>query len=206
MSGSCDRMGGRFDERVDAEEPVGFGRVGFEAGRFTTQFDHDAVRIEVVQRMAPAMVLLHRRLDTLGRHPGSHGLLLLGSRSERAVVDPERQPDTVGHVGGPARLLTDLVEPVSIDEAFMDLAGTERLHGMSAAKVLARFAAQVESKIGITVSIRLASTSNCKGPTTPTMKPEPIPGLKTLAAPSSANWVRAFSRCLAFRGSKARID
>jgi len=52
--------------------------------------------------------------------------------------------------------LTPQVEPISIDEAFMDLAGTERLHGMSAAKVLARFAAQVESKIGITVSIGLA--------------------------------------------------
>ena len=53
--------------------------------------------------------------------------------------------------------LTPQVEPISIDEAFIDLAGTERLHGMSAAKVLARFAAQVESKIGITVSIGLAS-------------------------------------------------
>jgi hypothetical protein len=32
-------------------------------------------------------------------------------------------------------------------------------------------------------SIRLASTSNCSAPTTPTMKPEPMVGLKTLAAP-----------------------
>jgi DNA polymerase-4 len=52
--------------------------------------------------------------------------------------------------------LSPLVEPVSIDEAFLDLAGTERLHGMKAAKVLARFAARVESTIGITVSIGLA--------------------------------------------------
>jgi DNA polymerase-4 len=52
--------------------------------------------------------------------------------------------------------LTPQVEPISIDEAFMDLAGTERLHGMPAAKVLARFAAQVESSLGITVSIGLA--------------------------------------------------
>jgi DNA polymerase IV len=54
------------------------------------------------------------------------------------------------------RALTPLVEPLSIDEAFLDLTGTERLHGMSAAKSLARFAAQVERDIGITVSIGLS--------------------------------------------------
>ena len=53
-------------------------------------------------------------------------------------------------------------------------------------------------------SIRLASTSNCSAPTTPTMKPDPICGLNTLAAPSSANCISAFSRCLAFIGSPAR--
>jgi DNA polymerase-4 len=53
--------------------------------------------------------------------------------------------------------LTPQVEPISIDEAFMDLGGTERLHGMSAAKSLARFAAEVERDVGITVSIGLAA-------------------------------------------------
>jgi DNA polymerase IV len=52
--------------------------------------------------------------------------------------------------------LTPLVEPLSIDEAFLDLSGTERLHGMRPAKALARFARQVESNIGITVSIGLS--------------------------------------------------
>ena len=52
--------------------------------------------------------------------------------------------------------LTPLVEPVSIDEAFLDLSGTERLHGRSAAQSLARFAATVEHEIGITVSIGLS--------------------------------------------------
>ena len=52
--------------------------------------------------------------------------------------------------------LTPLVEPLSIDEAFLDLSGTERVHGMIPAKVLARFARQIEADIGITVSVGLS--------------------------------------------------
>jgi DNA polymerase IV len=52
--------------------------------------------------------------------------------------------------------LTPLVEPLSIDEAFLDLAGTQRVHGMIPAKVLARFARAVERDIGITVSVGLS--------------------------------------------------
>jgi DNA polymerase-4 len=52
--------------------------------------------------------------------------------------------------------LTPLVEPLSIDEAFLDLTGTERLHGMSPARVLARFARDIERDLGITVSIGLS--------------------------------------------------
>ncbi len=53
--------------------------------------------------------------------------------------------------------LTPLVEPLSIDEAFMDLSGTARLHGMSPARSLAGFAKRVEAEIGITVSIGLSA-------------------------------------------------
>jgi DNA polymerase-4 len=52
--------------------------------------------------------------------------------------------------------LTPLVEPLSIDEAFLDLSGTQRVHGMIPAKVLARFAREVERTIGITVSVGLS--------------------------------------------------
>jgi DNA polymerase-4 len=52
--------------------------------------------------------------------------------------------------------LTPSVEPLSIDEAFLDLAGTQRVHGMIPAKVLARFARDVERNIGITVSVGLS--------------------------------------------------
>jgi DNA polymerase IV len=52
--------------------------------------------------------------------------------------------------------LTPQVEPLSIDEAFLDLSGTERLHGITPAKVLARFAGEVERALAITVSIGLS--------------------------------------------------
>ncbi|WP_441338657.1 DNA polymerase IV [Mesorhizobium sp. NBSH29] len=55
--------------------------------------------------------------------------------------------------------LTPLVEPVSIDEAFLDLSGTERLHGRPPAQVLGQFAIDVEREIGISVS---AGLSYCK--------------------------------------------
>ena len=51
---------------------------------------------------------------------------------------------------------TPVVEPVSLDEAYLDLSGTERLHGEPPAIVLARLARRIESEIGITVSIGLS--------------------------------------------------
>ncbi|MEO0544235.1 MAG: DNA polymerase IV [Pseudomonadota bacterium] len=55
--------------------------------------------------------------------------------------------------------LTPMVEPLSIDEAFLDLSGTERLHHDTPARTLARFANDIASDIGITVSVGL---SYCK--------------------------------------------
>jgi DNA polymerase IV len=54
------------------------------------------------------------------------------------------------------RELTPLVEPLSLDEAYLDLSGTERLHGTSPAKTMARLARRIESEIGITASIGLS--------------------------------------------------
>ncbi len=55
--------------------------------------------------------------------------------------------------------LTPLVQPISIDEAFLELAGTEALHRNPPARTLAAFAERVENEIGITVSVGL---SYCK--------------------------------------------
>jgi DNA polymerase-4 len=53
--------------------------------------------------------------------------------------------------------LTPLIQPLSLDEAWMDLSGTERLHGAPPAVTLARLQARIEAEVGITVSIGLAS-------------------------------------------------
>ncbi|WP_159586421.1 DNA polymerase IV [Chelativorans xinjiangense] len=80
---------------------------------------------------------------------------------EAIVIKPDMEK--YARVGRQVRemmlALTPLVEPLSIDEAFLDLSGTERLHGAEPAFVLARFARQVEDEIGITVSVGL---SYCK--------------------------------------------
>jgi len=55
--------------------------------------------------------------------------------------------------------LTPLVEPVSIDEAFLDLTGCEQVNGAEAAETLARLSRRIETEIGVSVSIGL---SYCK--------------------------------------------
>jgi DNA polymerase-4 len=54
------------------------------------------------------------------------------------------------------RALTPLVQPLSIDEAFLDLSGTDMLHRRSPAETLARLAAEVEKRIGISISVGLS--------------------------------------------------
>jgi DNA polymerase-4 len=85
----------------------------------------------------------------------------LAACPEAVVIPPDMEK--YARVGRDVRtmmqMLTPLVEPISIDEAFLDLSGTERLHGKPPAMVLAGFAVAVEKEIGITVS---AGLSYCK--------------------------------------------
>ena len=55
------------------------------------------------------------------------------------------------------RALTPLVQPLSLDEAWIDLSGTEALNGGCPAKVLARLQNEIEQEIGLTVSIGLSA-------------------------------------------------
>jgi DNA polymerase-4 len=52
--------------------------------------------------------------------------------------------------------LTPLVQMVSIDEAYLDLSGTARLHGRSPAASLVRLQRRIESEVGVTVSVGLS--------------------------------------------------
>ncbi|WP_371039232.1 DNA polymerase IV [Rhodosalinus sp. FB01] len=52
--------------------------------------------------------------------------------------------------------LTPAVEPLSLDEAFFDLSGTERLHGHPPAVMLARLVRRMKDELGVTGSIGLS--------------------------------------------------
>ena len=52
---------------------------------------------------------------------------------------------------------TEIIEPVSLDEAYLDLGEPNRLSEPSAAQALARVATEVEAQVGITVSIGLSA-------------------------------------------------
>lgn len=52
--------------------------------------------------------------------------------------------------------LTPMVEPLSIDEAFLDLSGTARLHGRSPAQSLIALQNRIFEEVGVTVSVGLS--------------------------------------------------
>lgn len=52
--------------------------------------------------------------------------------------------------------LSPIIEPLSLDEAFIDLTGTERLHGAPPAAMLARLTKRMKEELGVTGSIGLS--------------------------------------------------
>ncbi len=52
--------------------------------------------------------------------------------------------------------LTPTVEPLSLDEAFMDMTGTQKLHGAPPAVMLAKLIKRMKSELGLTGSIGLS--------------------------------------------------
>ena len=81
-------------------------------------------------RLCPEAVVVRPRFDAY----------VAASRAIRAMMDE----------------LTPVVEPLSLDEAFMDLRGTERLHGAPPAVMLARLTRRMKDELGLTGSIGLS--------------------------------------------------
>jgi DNA polymerase-4 len=82
--------------------------------------------------------------------------------------------------------LTPLVQPLSIDEAVIDLRGTEALHGAPPAVMLARFARDVERQVGVTVSVGLAPNRLLAKLTAERDKPR---GFAVLGAAEARAWL-----------------
>lgn len=81
-------------------------------------------------KLCPDAVVIRPRMDVYAE----------ASRQIRAMMD-ELTPD---------------VEPLSLDEAFMDLSGTAKLHGAPPAVMLARLVKRMKDELGLTGSIGLS--------------------------------------------------
>lgn len=77
---------------------------------------------------------------------------------DAVVIRPNmsKYVETSRHIRRYMDELTPLVEPLSLDEAFLDLTGTQALHKAPPAMVLARFAKTVETEVGVTISAGLS--------------------------------------------------
>ncbi|HEY3910871.1 MAG TPA: DNA polymerase IV [Stellaceae bacterium] len=82
----------------------------------------------------------------------------LAACPDAVVIRPDmaRYREVGRAVRAELRKLTPLVEPLSIDEAFLDLSGTQGLHDAAPAQLLAELALRVEAELGITLSIGLS--------------------------------------------------
>ena len=91
------------------------------------------------------------------------------------------------HIRAMMQELTPLVEPLSIDEAFLDLTGTQTLHKASPAEMLMRLQASIEKEIGITVSVGLAANKSLAKLASDQDKPN---GFFILNAAKAAAWLQ----------------
>ena len=77
---------------------------------------------------------------------------------DAVVVKPRMQLyEAIGRdIRARMRRLTPRVEPLSLDEAFLDLSGTDRLLAGPPALTMARLALEIEREVGVTVSVGLS--------------------------------------------------
>ncbi|MBT3372605.1 MAG: DNA polymerase IV [Rhodospirillaceae bacterium] len=77
---------------------------------------------------------------------------------QAVVIKPDMAKyATAGHqIRAIMKDYTPLVEPLSLDEAFLDLTGTERLHGQAPAATAAAIVNRIVAEVGVTASIGLS--------------------------------------------------
>ncbi|KKX34265.1 DNA polymerase IV [Rhizobium sp. LC145] len=137
----CDAFYATIEKRDDptlADQPVIIG--GGKRGVVSTACY--IARINGVRSAMPMFKALELCPDAVVIRPNMEKYVKVG-REVRAMMQD----------------LTPLVQPLSIDEAFLDLSGTERFHHDPPARILAKFAKRVENEVGITIS---AGLSYCK--------------------------------------------
>ncbi|MGF9562230.1 DNA polymerase IV [Neorhizobium sp. JUb45] len=137
----CDAFYASIEKRDDpslADKPVIIG--GGKRGVVSTACY--IARISGVRSAMPMFKALEACPDAVVIRPNMEKYVTVGRQMRSMMQD-----------------LTPLVQPLSIDEAFLELAGTERLHRDPPARTLARFAKRVESELGISISVGL---SYCK--------------------------------------------
>lgn len=96
-----------------------------------------------------------------GVHSAQPMFKALEACPDAVVVRPnmEKYAEAGHQIREMMRELTPMVEPLSIDEAFLDMNGTQRLHGASPAEMLMRLVQRIKKEMGLTVSVGL---SYCK--------------------------------------------
>ncbi|MBD3677246.1 MAG: DNA polymerase IV [Rhodobacteraceae bacterium] len=83
--------------------------------------------------------------------------------------------------------LTPKVEPLSLDEAFLDLSGTAKLHGAPPAVMLARLVRRMEAELGISGSIGLSHNKFLAKVASDLDKPR---GFSVIGAAGTADFLR----------------
>jgi DNA polymerase-4 len=98
--------------------------------------------------------------------------------------------------------LTPLVQPLSIDEAFLDLAGTQKLHHASPALSLARLQQHIKTELRLTVSIGLAANKSMAKIASDQDKPN---GFYVIGAAEAKSWLKDRPASLLFGLGKSQM-
>ena len=98
--------------------------------------------------------------------------------------------------------LTPLVQPLSIDEAFLDLAGTQKLHNAPPALSLARLQKQIKAELGLTVSVGLAANKSMAKIASDQDKPD---GFYVIGDAEAKSWLAPRPASLLFGLGKSQM-